>query len=157
MQFVITTTYKLNYKLFNATSSNTYVYNGWIGTLDSIDFNVGTATIYYPIIDDRIIYDFYTLKGHIILGYASTIHKFQGSSSKVVIGVLDYSTPPSMRTKELLYTLITRAETQCAVACQGGAFREAIETSGVLNKNTFLVELIEGNKNSREKTHTLCS
>lgn len=136
---------KNNYRIMNIRDENVFVYNGWIGILEEIDKDLGKAIVYFPIINDKIVYDLYTLKSHIILGYASTAHKQQGSSNKVIIGVVDYSTPPNMRTKELVYTILTRAEKHCTMICQGGAFASAVETSSVSNKNTFLVELIEQN------------
>lgn len=48
------------------------------------------------------------------LSYANTVHKFQGSESEYVIGVLPYrgnSQPSSFMSRNLLYTLITRGRT----------------------------------------------
>lgn len=79
----------------------------------------------------------------VILGYASTVHKYQGSSARIIIGAFDNTTPPMMRTKELLYTLWTRAEKECITVAQNTALYNATKTSGVINKNTFLVELLD--------------
>jgi exodeoxyribonuclease V alpha subunit len=133
---------KNNYKLCNIDGNKTAIFNGWVGTLTKISPELNSAIIYFPIINDSIVFTLADLKKHIILGYASTVHKFQGSSAKVVIGVLDYSTPPNMRTKELAYTLPTRAEKECVFVVQNKAFDDAIQTSGVSNKNTFLLELL---------------
>jgi len=141
---------KNNYKLFNINGEETYVFNGWIGTLEKINTWDNSAIIYFPIINDRILFDFSTLKENITLGYASTVHKMQGSSSKIIIGVIDYSTPPLMRVKELVYTLLTRAEKECVLIGQNRAINEAIETSGVSNKQTFLFELLYQGNNKKE-------
>ena len=133
---------KNNYKLFNTQEQEAEVFNGWTGILKEIDVYQECAHIYFPIINDTIIFPMSDLKKDIILGYASTVHKFQGSSAKVVIGVLDYSTPPNMRTKELLYTAITRAELIGVIVGQAKAINEAIENSGISDKNTFLVDLL---------------
>lgn len=134
---------KNNYRTCNIYGEKTAVFNGWVGMLTRINLELNEATIYFPIINDSIIFSLGDLKKHVVLGYASTVHKHQGSSAKVVIGVLDYSTPPSMRTKELVYTLITRAEEECIFIVQNKAFNNAIATSGVLNKNTFLKEFLD--------------
>ena len=110
--------------------------------LQEIDIYKETALIKFPIINDTVIFPLSDLTKSIILGYASTIHKFQGSSAKVIIGVIDYSTPPDMRTKELLYTLLTRAEEIGVLVGQNAAINEAIDVSGISDKNTFLVELL---------------
>jgi exodeoxyribonuclease V alpha subunit len=130
-------------KLFNTQGIKTQIFNGWTGILTKLDFIMNNVTVYFPIINDSIIFNFSDLKKHILLGYASTVHKFEGSSCKVVIGVLDYSTPPNMRTKELPYTSMTRAEKECVYVVQNKAFDDAIQVSGVLNKNTFLLELLD--------------
>ena len=134
---------KNNYKLFNTKGEETFVYNGWIGIIETINTWNNSATIYFPIVNDRIIFDYTTLKDNVILGYVSTIHKFEGSSSKIIIGAIDYSTPPDMRTKELVYTLLTRAEIECALIGQAKAINDAIHRSGVSHKQTFLVELLD--------------
>lgn len=66
----------------------------------------------------------------------------QGASAKVIIGVLDFSTPPKMLTKELLYTMITRAEKMGIIVGQNRAIAKAIKNSGISNKKTFLQELL---------------
>jgi len=137
---------KNNYKLFSINGIKTPVFNGWVGILTKIDYVLNNAIIYFPIINNSIIFDLNDLKKHIVLGYASTIHKFQGSSSKIIIGVLDYSTPPNMRTRELLYTLLTRAEIECVLIAQNKAVYDAIQVSGVVNKNTVLKELLDNFK-----------
>jgi exodeoxyribonuclease V alpha subunit len=130
-------------KLYNTQGIKTQIFNGWTGVITRLDFTMNNVTVFFPIINDSIIFNFSDLKKHILLGYSSTVHKFEGSSCKVVIGVLDYSTPPNMRTKELPYTSITRAEKECVYVVQNKAFDDAIQISGVLNKNTFLVELLD--------------
>jgi exodeoxyribonuclease V alpha subunit len=134
---------KNNYKTCNIYGVPTSVFNGWVGTLTEVNFEMSRAVIHFPIIDESVVFNLRELKTHIVLGYASTIHKFQGSSAKVIIGVLDFSTPPNMRTKELAYTLVTRAEKECVFVVQNKALNEAIHTSGVSNKNTFLREMLD--------------
>jgi len=133
---------KNNYRLLNKYGKETFVFNGWTGTVQSIDNHSETVRIYFSIIDDTIMFPFELLPSSVVLGYASTVHKYQGSSAKVIIGVFDYSTPPSMLTRELLYTLLTRAEKECTLVCQNRAVSKAINASGVTGKNTFLCELL---------------
>ena len=134
---------KNNYKLSNTKGFKTNVFNGWVGVLEEIDENIGMATIYFPIIKDWVMFSFLDLKRIVVLGYASTIHKFQGSSAKYIVGALDNSTPPNMRTKELVYTLSTRAELDCTIVAQNTALYAATLTSGIEDKNTFLTSLLD--------------
>lgn len=71
------------------------------------------------------------------LGYCVTAHKYQGSQVKNVICGLDNS-HYTMRTKELLYTMITRAKEYCVLCGENKAIRYAISHSGSRNKQTFL-------------------
>jgi exodeoxyribonuclease V alpha subunit len=134
---------KNNYKLFNTQGIQTNVFNGWVGILEEINTYMDYATIYFPIIEDKIVFSFSDIRTIIILGYASTVHKFQGSSAKYIIGVLDNTTPPDMRTKELMYTLPTRAELDCTIVAQNTALYAATLTSGIQDKNTFLTEMLD--------------
>ena len=68
----------------------------------------------------------------------------QGSGFKVVIGALDYSTPPGMLTHQLVYTLLTRAKKECVLVAQTGALKKAIATDFVSTKRTFLKEFLDG-------------
>jgi exodeoxyribonuclease V alpha subunit len=83
------------------------------------------------------------VRNQIVLGYASTVHKLQGSDSPVVIGSLDFSVPPKMLTCQLLYTLLTRAKKRCIVVAENNALAKAIATDYVSTKRTFLKELLE--------------
>jgi len=134
---------KNNYQLKNLEDEPTQIFNGWTGIIRSINKYDELIEVYFPIIKQGIIVPFKVAKNSLTLGYASTVHKYQGSSAKVIIGILDYSTPPNMRTKELVYTLLTRAEELCVLICQTSALNSAIETSGVSDKNTFLLDMLE--------------
>lgn len=132
---------KNNYQTKNDFGVDTPIFNGWIGIVKSI--YGGKAIVYFPMIDDEVVLPGTILKD-VSLGYACSVHKYQGSQSKVIIGGIDYSTPPFMRTKELVYTLVTRAEEYCVLVTQNPALRDAINTSGVVGKNTFLREMLDG-------------
>lgn len=134
---------KNNYKLFNIEGIKTPVFNGWVGILKTINVYTNIVEIFFPIINDTVCFTTSEVCSSVILGYASTTHKYQGSSAKCIIGVLDTSVPPDMLTKELLYTMITRAEDECIIVAQNGALYKAALQSGITNKNTFLTELLD--------------
>lgn len=122
--------------------SKTDIFNGWTGLVKEIT-PTQDAIIYFPLANEQVILSQAEIKESITLGYAITCHKMQGASAKVIIGVIDFSTPPKMLTKELLYTMITRAEKMGIIVGQNKAIAKAIENSGVSNKKTFLKELLE--------------
>lgn len=134
---------KNNYKIYGENKKG--VFNGWCGILKEVDTCFGFHKVYIPMIDDTMIFSTSDLTNGVVLGYASTVHKYQGSSAKVIIGAFDNTTPPNMRTKELLYTLWTRAEKDCTTVAQNTALYNAALNSGISDKNTFLVELLDSN------------
>lgn len=126
-----------NYRL------KTPIYNGNIGTIKSISYNEE--------LDSRIItIDFIGIGNvdipedawnGIELGYAITVHKYQGSQSKYVIFGLDFSSY-ALLTRELIYTGITRAQKKCYLICQTGALRYATAQQAVSTKQTHLQDCL---------------
>lgn len=145
---------KNNYKLFNMQGIKTPIFNGWVGILKTINMYTNMVEIFFPIINDTICFTNTEVSSSVILGYSSTTHKYQGSSAKCIIGVIDSSVPPDMLTKELLYTMITRAEDECTIIAQNTALYKAALQSGITNKNTFLVEMLD--KNEADDLYCAC-
>ena len=83
------------------------VFNGDIGVIKCIDYAEQCMEIAF---DERLArYDF-TILDEIEHAYAVTVHKSQGSEYPIVI-IPMYGVPPMLRTRNLLYTAITRART----------------------------------------------
>ena len=140
-----------NYDMSTTSGTKVDIFNGWMGKISKIDLINGTAEVYFPLIDETV--KFATLKdliANVGLGYAITCHKMQGASAKVIIGVVDFSTPPNMLTKELLYTMITRAEKLCILIGQNKAVSTAIKNSGISHKKTFLKEMLDNEEVTEE-------
>ena len=98
---------------------------------------------YFPFAREEIIISKEEIPNYISLGYASTVHKMQGSEYPCVIGTIDNHLPPFMGTKELLYTLITRAQKKLVLIGHGPTIKRTISTSFISNKKTFLQEFLE--------------
>lgn len=128
------------YEIDTTKAGKTDIFNGWTGIITDVKDN--KATIYFPLAEEEVVMKERELKNSIILGYAITCHKMQGASAKIIIGAIDFSTPPKMLTKELLYTMITRAEKIAVIVGQNKAIARAINTSGISDKKTFLQELL---------------
>ena len=73
----------------------------------------------------------------IMLGYAVTVHKCQGSEFPYVIFAMDFSSY-ALLTRQLVYTAITRAQKHCYVVAQTSALRYAVAQNSVINKQTLL-------------------
>lgn len=117
------------------------IFNGNMGTITSVncedrsivvDFdNIGLVTI--P--SDKI--------HNIDLAYCVTCHKLQGSSAKYIICGLDH-THYTMQTREMVYTMITRAKKHCDFIFETKALIRATKNTNVTRKHTFLPYLLNG-------------
>lgn len=86
--------------------SGTGIFNGDIGSLNSLDPSAGVMELDF---DGRVAeYDFSQFD-ELEHAYAITVHKSQGSEYPVVIIPL-YGCAPMLLTRNLLYTAVTRAE-----------------------------------------------
>ena len=131
---------KLNkYEIKNSNGSKKDIFNGNIGIVKKI-------------LPEYMIIDFLSIGlvevpyGHapyIELGYAITCHSAQGSQFPVVIGGIDFSMFYDMLTKELLYTMITRAEKKIYLCAQNKALRLAISKHRITNRQTYLLEILD--------------
>lgn len=129
------------YKTINEDGIPTVIYNGYVGIIQSIDYD-------YMIIDfdlcGKIIVD-KKYWNNIELAYATTCHKYQGSQCKVVIIGLDYNAY-TLLTKEWVYTALTRAEKKCILCAENSALRFAVSTSKITAKQTFLKTMLQNNQ-----------
>ena len=140
---------KNNYKLESPGGTPTYIFNGWTGTVSDIQDDY--IIVYFPLAETKyVVIPKGKVKTHIELGYACTCHKYQGDQSPVIIGVIDYSTPPQMLTSQLVYTLLTRAKKKCVLVAQNRALQKAISTDYVSHKRTFLPEMLKFDKDKLE-------
>ena len=82
------------------------IFNGDIGTIESIDAAESTMTVVFD--DRRVEYEFSLLED-LDHAYAITVHKSQGSEYPIVI-IPMCSAAPMLHTRNLLYTAVTRAQ-----------------------------------------------
>ena len=132
---------KNNYKTLSVDGVISPIFNGWMGIVEDIDEN--KVYVNFPLAHDITIIEKKDARNQLTLGYASTVHKIQGDSAPIIIGAIDYSTPPSLLTHQLIYTLLTRAKNYCVLVAQNGALRKAIATDFVSSKRTFLPEFLD--------------
>lgn len=132
-----------NYHVEDLDGEETEIFNGWTGIIEKIDTVGDTCVVHFPHVGKRVRLTCADVQRSIMLGYACTVHKYQGSQAHTVIGVLTRSTPPMMLTRELVYTMLTRAVKKCVLISQPSAISQSIKHSGVTNKNTFLTEMLD--------------
>jgi len=97
--------YDILWKTADGATVGTGVFNGDIGTVQTIDRDMETLTVLF---DDRLVeYDF-TQLNELDLAYAMTVHKSQGSEYRAVV-LSCWNGSPYLLTRSILYTAITRA------------------------------------------------
>ena len=115
------------------------VFNGDIGTVDRVDLEDRTLTVRF---DDRLVDYDATELDELVLAYATTIHKAQGSEYPVVVMPV-LMTHYVMLQRNLLYTGITRAKKGLVLVGTKKAIAHAVRTGTVTKRNTKLCERLQ--------------
>lgn len=101
--------------------------------------------------DEEITIETASEVNSLLLSYALTVHKAQGSEWERVF-VLFHQSHSTMLQRELIYTAITRARTELYVICEPDTFQKGVLSQKI--RGTTLAEKAEyfkGKLNSREK------
>lgn len=115
------------------------VFNGDIGKIIYIDDD-GFAIDYQG---RRVDYS-HTDIDQIDHSYAITVHKSQGSEYPYVIIPITTQCPPLLRTRNLIYTAITRAEKMVIIAGNKEIFSEMVNNDMRVKRNTLLCGILRG-------------
>ena len=142
---------KNNYKTINTEGHKEPIFNGNVGYIKEIgpDYMIINLTEQGDIILTEDNYD------NLSLAYAITVHKKQGDSSPYVIGAID-SSSYALISKELLYTMITRARKYCVIVGQKRILQQAVKISRVKTKQTWLKELLQAKKAAKAAKESVC-
>lgn len=103
------------------------IYNGDIGFITFIDEIEQELFVQYD--DKEVVYSFNQLD-ELILAYATTVHKSQGSEFPIIIMPLVWG-PPMLMTRNLFYTAITRAKQLVVLVGQEKYMEEMIENNKI--------------------------
>ena len=114
------------------------VFNGDSGTVLRIDNEDKKLVVRYD--DKDVEYAFHELD-EIMLAYAMTIHKSQGSEYPVVIIPITYANRIMMQ-RNLIYTAITRAKKMCIIVGPKAMIDKAISSENSYFRRTKLKERI---------------
>jgi exodeoxyribonuclease V alpha subunit len=116
------------------------VFNGDIGVVETIDMEERELMVRF---DDRIVpYDVSELD-ELVLAYATTIHKSQGSEYPIVVMPVLMSHYVMLQ-RNLIYTGITRAKKILVIVGTKKALSVAIGNVTVSRRNTLLKERLAG-------------
>lgn len=99
--------YEMKWRSLSDGSKGEGVFNGDVGYIQRIDNEEEVISVLFD--DDRVaVYDFGDADD-LVLAYAVTVHKSQGSEFPVVVMPASW-VPPVLGTRNLLYTAVTRAK-----------------------------------------------
>ena len=115
------------------------VFNGDIGRVVAIEHIDKKVCIQFP--DKQVAYDMADL-GELVLAYATTIHKAQGSEYPVVVIPL-HTQHYLMLQRNLLYTGITRAKERVVIVGTKRAIGICIRNNQVMERNSYLAERLQ--------------
>jgi exodeoxyribonuclease V alpha subunit len=114
------------------------VFNGDIGTIESIDHDNKLIKVNYG--KTVVPYEFLELE-ELVLAYAISIHKSQGSEFDAVVIPL-FTQHFTLLQRNLIYTALTRAKKFCVIIGQTRALAMAIRNNKGTSRNTFLAEYL---------------
>ena len=118
------------------------VYNGDIGTISDVDLEENELLVSFG--DKVVTYEKSELD-ELVLAYATTIHKSQGSEYPIVVIPVFYSFFTLLQ-RNLIYTAITRAKKICVLIGQVKALGYAVKNLTVEQRNTKLKERLRKNE-----------
>jgi len=133
------TTYKMGDRVMQIKNNyDKHVFNGDIGTIQNINIEDRTLTIQYP--EKMVEYETNELD-ELVLAYAISIHKSQGSEYQAVIIPL-FMQHFTLLQRNLVYTAITRAKKLCIFIGQYKALAMAVKNTKGSHRQTFLTEFL---------------
>lgn len=114
------------------------VFNGDIGTVKALNTEDRTLSVEFG---DRLIEYEYDELHELVLAYAITIHKSQGSEYHAVVIPL-FMQHFTLLQRNLVYTAVTRAKKLCIIVGQPKALAMAIKNNSGTKRITFLPRFI---------------
>lgn len=134
------TVYRLNDKVMQIKNNyDKNVFNGDIGSITGIDTEDRMLTICFDGVN--VEYDATELD-EVVLAYATTVHKSQGSEYKIVVAPVTMQ-HYMMLQRNLLYTCVTRAKKILVLVGSKKAIGIAVSNNRMQKRNTMLAERLK--------------
>jgi exodeoxyribonuclease V alpha subunit len=133
------TTYKVGDRVMQIKNNyDKFVFNGDIGFIEDIDTTDRIMAVRYP--EQRVEYEYSDLD-ELVLAYAISIHKSQGSEYDAVV-IPIFTQHFTLLQRNLIYTAITRAKKLCIFLGQAKAIAMGIKNNKGLVRTTFLQQFL---------------
>lgn len=127
---------------FLAVKSVTVTYKGSPKEIDALVIDFSGNIVHWPKSESH----------NLKLGYAITIHKMQGSSSKSIIMIADKS-DTYMLNRQLIYTGLTRPQKKLVLLGDSSAINMAVKKDGSAKRNTMLATYLKQLVHNKENTN----
>jgi exodeoxyribonuclease V alpha subunit len=114
------------------------VFNGDTGIID--DINLSDKILHVKYYERIVEYDYAELD-ELVLAYAISIHKSQGSEYPAVI-IPIFMQHFTLLQRNLIYTALTRAKKLCIIIGQTRALAMAIKNNKSYTRTTFLTQFL---------------
>ncbi len=133
--------YDLEWKIASGYNyrEGTGVYNGDIGTIREINKNRGDMTVEFE--DGRVAVYTPDIYNQLVLAYAITVHKSQGSEFDAIVMPITAGGPMIM-TRNLLYTAITRAKKMVVLIGDKYNIKKMVDNNYVAKRYSLLTGFI---------------
>lgn len=116
------------------------VYNGEVGKITEVDTENQTLTVTFS--DGRKSTYQRSDLSELVLAYATTVHKLQGSEVKNMIFPISMAHKP-MLYRNLLYTGVSRASDLCVLVGEKDALKYAVENTPATTRNSNFKERLQ--------------
>lgn len=116
------------------------VFNGDIGYIENIDLNQKTITVFFD--DEKLVVYDWGQMDELMLSYAVTVHKSQGSEFPVVVMPV-FNIPPMLSHRNILYTAITRAKSLVVLVGTPYQLKKMVENQQHQNRNSGLKDMFK--------------
>ena len=140
------TVYRLGDKIMQIKNNyDKNVFNGDIGSISKIDTEERTLALNF---DGNVVDYDATELDEVVLAYATTIHKSQGSEYMIVVAPLTMQHYVMLQ-RNLLYTCVTRAKKVLVLVGTKKAVAMAVRNNKTSKRNTRLAERLRADNNKR--------
>lgn len=126
---------------YNQIGSKTFIANGDIGIVKHCEKDGVNVAVYIQFDNKLVVFKQGDI-GDLLLGYAISVHKSQGSQSKSVIIVVDKS-HKSMLSRNLMYVATSRAQKNMCLIGDYDAIEHSLLTQENKERNTNLKEMLD--------------
>lgn len=130
------------YKKNSENYSEKRIFNGMLGMIIKIDYDLEICVVLYPNDDTVVFYEFNTIENLLSLAYCLTIHKTQGMEYDTALIPMTFSHFIMHNTK-LLYTAITRAKNMCYLVGEKEAFESACKKLEITQRQSVINDFLE--------------